>query len=155
MFLKNLLGIPSQPKSPISSPTTSTKSVNVKREKTLQTSCSPASSGKVSKTELLKQQLNVSLTPSKVVVQSTSQTPPASAKQSKKPKRSSPVQIAQNQNDSSLKSNSSGKANSNSSNHSKKVISQTPKGPRFAGSAFENSPHPDHIPLPNFDENMF
>lgn len=33
---------------------------------------------------------------------------------------------------------------------------QTPQpAPRFAGSAFLSSPHPDSLPMPDFDENFF
>jgi len=145
LLLKNLLGIPSPQKSPVPSTINSSKSSKVNSNENSNNSSPITTSSKVSKTNLLKQQLNVAMTPSKLL--SSTQTPPVSAKQSKKlNKQSPPIQIP---------INNSMKSNSNKDNN-KKVLIQTPKtGPRFAGSAFETSPHPDHIPLPDFDENFF
>ena len=57
-------------------------------------------------------------------------------------------------NESPSRSNVEGISPPRSKKESKKLQS-CGKSPHFAGSAFQNAPHPDTIPMPDFDENFF
>ena len=102
----------------------------------------------VSKTDFLKQQLG-KMEAKKIVEKSVNVSPPkAKGTSSKNNARNSSRKASRPVSSSESSDKIVANAKVTSSSSSSKVE-------RFAGSAFVNSPHPDNIPLPDFEDNFF